>query len=843
MCKIIPFKLISSSIIHISVCYLSKNFGSMTQTISSKYPFGFILLCSILALAFSASSQITQTIRGTIVDAESHFPLPGVTILLLSDTVNLRAASTDVKGNFELVKVALGRHSIKLSSIGYESRQLDNILLNSGKETVLSIALVESILQMDAAEIKVSRDGEALNEMATVSARQFDVSETDRYAGSRGDPARMASNFAGVQGADDSRNDIVIRGNSPQGVLWRIENIDIPNPSHFSIPGTGGGPVAILNNKILANSDFFTGAFPAEYGNSIAGVFDVKMRNGNASKHQFSGQFGFLGTEVLAEGPINREKSSSYLLSYRYSTASIFKLLGIDIGTSATPKYQDGALRIALPQKNGGIVAIWGMAGASSVDILISDQKEPERNIFGDNDRDQYFKSRMAIGGVSWSKPINEKTFVKVVVAGSHDRQISDHKQVYRHLNPDNTYIIDSLPDLMGYNFVQNKASNAILINTKLSKKHTLKAGLNTDMFFWNYTDSIRVVDTAAANYYDFHHRWGSKDQGILVQPFLQWKWKISDAWTFNAGIHNQYFTLNNSQSWLEPRLGIKHVTKKGHAFSIGLGRHSQMQPTYLYFYQPYEDQNGQPAQYNRDMGFTRSDHLILAYDKIIGKVLRFKIETYYQKLRNIPVTENSSSFSLVNSGAGFSRFFPDSLNNKGTGRNYGVEITLEKFFSRGYFFLISASFFESFYTGSDGVERDTDFNGNYAWNILIGKEWKLSKNIGLVTGTKVTMAGGRRYGPADIAASNAVQEIVYVDNLRNTLQFEDYFRTDLKLNLKWNRPKVTHELGIDLVNITGQKNVLSLTYAPDESNDPNASIRKDYQLGFLPIFFYRIDF
>ncbi|MCB0760409.1 MAG: TonB-dependent receptor [Flavobacteriales bacterium] len=820
----------------------------MNGTLRFHLPYGLLtrILFSCAMVWFmgaQAQGQITQTIRGTVVDSESKFPLPGVTVQLLSDTSQLLATASDVNGKFELTKVRVGRHKVKFSFIGYQSRVLDNVIVNSGKETVLNISLEEAVTQIEAAEIQVTRDGEALNEMATVSARQFDVAETDRYAGSRGDPARMASNFAGVQGADDSRNDIVVRGNSPQGILWRLENIDIPNPNHFSIPGTGGGPVAVLNNKFLSNSDFFTGAFPAEYGNSIAGVFDVNMRNGNAAKHQFSGQFGLLGTEVLAEGPINREKSSSYLVSYRYSTASLFQLLGIDIGTSAVPKYQDGAFRISLPQKNGGVLALWGIGGASSVDILISDQEQPERNIFGDNDRDQYFKSRMAIGGLSWSQPLNERTYVKAVIAGSHDRQISHHELVHRHLDANEFYVVDSLVDLMGYNFIQNKVSNALLINSKISKKHILKAGMNTDVFFWNYTDSIRTLDSASANFYQFQHRWGSEDAAALIQPYIQWKWKPNDNWVINAGLHNQFFTLNNSQSWLEPRLGVRHIMRGGHTLSLGVGRHSQLQPTYLYFYQPYSDAGGKPAQYNRNMDFTRSDHVVLAYDKLLGKTMRIKVETYYQRLYNIPVTMNPSSFSLVNTGAGFSRFFPDSLENTGTGKNYGVEITLEKFFSKGYFFLVSASVFESFYTGSDGVERDTDFNGNYAWNALGGKEWSINEAWSIVTGGKVTMAGGRRYGPADIVASNAAREVIYVDSLRNSLQFRDYFRADLKINVKWNRPKATHELGVDLVNITNQKNVLKLTYAPDESNDPQASIREEYQLGFLPIFFYRVDF
>ena len=208
--------------------------------------------------------------------------------------------------------------------MGYEPRVLEGIVVVSGRPVVLEVSMNESVVAIEAAEVSATESGEVMNEMATVSARAFTVEETDRYAGSRGDPARMASNFAGVQGADDSRNDIVVRGNSPSGVLWRIEGVDLPNPNHFSVPGTGGGPVAIINNKTLANSDFFTSAFPAEFGNSTAAVFDLKLRNGNQEHWHGSAQLGFLGTEVLAEGPLNREKRSSLLINYRYSTAVIF---------------------------------------------------------------------------------------------------------------------------------------------------------------------------------------------------------------------------------------------------------------------------------------------------------------------------------------------------------------------------------------------------------------------------------------------------------------------------------------------------------------------------------------
>jgi len=785
-------------------------------------------------------TQVTQNIVGEVVDSESQFPLPGVTIQLLSDST---LAATDFNGNFEFNSVPVGRHKLVFSFIGYQERVVDNVIVNSARETVINMTLEEMVMEIDAAEIAATRNGEARNDMATVSARQFDVIETDRYAGSRGDPARMASNFAGVQGADDSRNDIVVRGNSPQGVLWRLDGIDMPNPNHFSIPGTGGGPVSILNNKILGNSDFYTGAFPAEFGNSVAGVFDLKMRNGNARKHEFSGQFGFLGTELLAEGPISKKKGSSYLGNFRYSTLSMFSSLGIDIGTSAVPEYADGFFRTNFPTKKGGNISIWGMGGRSSVDIVISDQIEPERNIFGENDRDQYFRTQMGIVGLTSSRALNENLFIRQTFALAHERQNSHHELVYRHLNTSNQYVNDSLVDLLNYTFEQNKASYSFYLNNKINKKLSVKAGVIVDGYMWNYFDEVFNVDIDSADYYSWDNRWNAQEGAVFLQSYIQGRYRPNDDWTFVAGLHNQYFSLNRSVSWVEPRIGIKRALPNGQMLSFGAGMHSQMQPTYMYFYHKDEDSFGNPIHHNRNMGFTRSNHYVLAYDRLLGKNMRLKAEAYYQSLSEIPVEVSPSSFSLVNTGAGFSRFFPDSLQNTGTGVNYGVELTIEKFFSNKYFFMFTASLFDSKYVGSDGVERNTDYNGGYTFNALGSKEWTINETSSIVTGLKITRAGGKWYGPVDVGASNLEREVIYVDSARNSIQFNDYFRMDLKINYKANRLKVTHEIGLDLVNITGQENVLKLTYAPDESNDPENSVREEYQLGFLPVFYYKIDF
>ena len=804
---------------------------------------GYTLLTLLLLPLICCSQNLTQTIKGKIIEKESHYPLIGATVILLSDSSKLNGATTDVDGNFRIEKVPVGRHKIKVSFVGYYDAILSNVEVNSSKEVVLNIPLEESAVGLSDVVVYATHDGDASNEMAVVGARSFTVEETQRYAGSRGDPARMASNFAGVQGADDSRNDIVIRGNSPQALLWRLEGINIPNPNHFNIPGTAGGPISMINNKTLANSDFFTGAFPAEYGNSVAGSFDLKLQNGNNEKHERSGQFGFLGTEIFAEGPLSKNHTSSYLLSYRYSTLAIFNTLGIDIGTNSVPRYQDMAFKFNFPMKNRSVISVFGLGGKSDVDIRISDQKEPDRNIYGDNDKDQYFKSKSGVLGVSYKHSVNSTSFLSATVAVSDEIVNSFDNSVYRHLDSNNQYVVDSLQTLLNYTFKQSKVSGYLLYSRKVQKAGTFNAGLSSDLYLFRFQDSIRNVDTGSPDYYKWRVRWNNKDQSLLLQPFVQWKYMLSEKTELLLGIHSQYFSMTKSFVTAEPRAGLKWKLNHGQTISAGVGMHSQIQPTYLYFYGQTNDANGNPIPENKNMDFTRSVHYVLNYEKFLGSDIRLKSEVYYQELYRVPVEKSSSSFSLLNTGAGFSRFFPGTVVNEGVGKNYGAELTIEKFFSKGYLFLVTGSLFESKYQGSDKVWRDTDFNGNYIFNALFTKEWILKSRNTISLGGKVTTAGGRRYGPVDLTASERQKEVVYVDATRNSQQFRPYFRTDVRISYKVNRPRVTHEVAVDLVNILSTKNILKLTYSPDASDPSVSAVREEYQLGFLPLFYYRIDF
>ncbi|MEY4288974.1 MAG: hypothetical protein RLZZ30_1062, partial [Bacteroidota bacterium] len=540
-----------------------------------------LFLCLPVVQLFAQTP--TQTVRGKVFDSETNFPLNAVKISIeVNDGKQYRALSTP-EGTWEIAKVPVGKYELTASYAFYDSKAM-TIEVSSGRELILQIPLQEKISDKGEVKVVTKKRGEVINEMALLSAQQFSVAETNRYPGSRMDPARMASNFAGVNGADDSRNDIVVRGNSPLGVIYRVEGIDIPNPNHFAIAGSSGGPVSIINNKILGNSDFFMSAFPAEYGNSTSGVFDLKLRNGNNKQHEFTGQFGFLGTEFLAEGPLSKNGKSSFLAMGRYSTLSLFQTLGIQIGTSAIPVYGDGAFKFNWQLKNGGQLSLFAIGGASNIAIKISDKTQYSQEFYGEGDRDQYFGTSMSTTGMNYKKTLSEKTYISSTVAFSREEQHTNHDYLRgRHVDlATNTIQFDTLYAMMAYKYTIRKISSYTAINHKINKQHLLKAGLIIDLMNMHFLDSCL---TNLDNENSWQVRWNYQGNAALIQPFVQWKWRINENMDFSAGLHAQYFTLSNSLSPLEPRIGWKYRMKGNQAIFAGGGLHSQTQPYYTYAY------------------------------------------------------------------------------------------------------------------------------------------------------------------------------------------------------------------------------------------------------------------
>ncbi|MBY0426864.1 MAG: hypothetical protein K2Q22_14615, partial [Cytophagales bacterium] len=565
-------------------------------------------------------------------------------------------------------------------------------------------------------------------------------------------------------------------------------------------------------------------------------------------------QFGFLGTELAAEGPISKKNRSSYLVAGRYSTLALFQALNISIGTSAVPRYWDGAYRFNFPTKKAGIFTLWGVGGSSSIDIILSKFTKKTADLYADNNRDQYFSTFMHTHGLAHTYAFNNSSFIKTTLNFSEQGINFNHNFIFRQ--PNFTPYQPLVPLLGGFSR-EYRTTLTSYFNKKIDSRNSFRTGFFITRYDENLQDSVRGVqrgDTIPGQLSakPWKNRMNYRGNFYLYQAYFQWKWRATEKITINPGIHVQYLDLNGSFA-VEPRLGIRWDFIPKHTLSFGYGLHSQMQATYLYFTKTdslyangTKTINSSRELSNHNLGFTRTHHFVLGYDYVIRKDLRIRFETYYQYLFNIPVYPFASSTSLVNQGATFSRFFPIyNMVNTGNGQNYGLELTVEKFFSKRYFVLFTGSLFQSEYQGSNGVWRNTDYNGNFATNMLGGYEIKFDKveKHSLTLSGKITFAGGRRYSPVDSARSAQNYDVVAQDDAVNTKQFRNYFRFDIRLAYKYNAKKVTHEITFDLINVFNTQNLLSFTYSPDPSNPQADPLVPNYQLGRLPLFYYKIDF
>jgi CarboxypepD_reg-like domain/TonB-dependent Receptor Plug Domain len=778
-----------------------------------------LFIISLFVSCLSYAQNNTQNIRGIIIDKLSQVPLKGASVQITSLQ---KGTTTDSLGKFTIPNIAPDRYDVKISCAGYKTITIPNIVVTSGKEVLLDIAIEENFNQLSEVVVKSSNKGGSINKLATVSARTFSMEEVNRYAGGRSDPARLAANFAGVSTPDDSRNDIVIRGNSPVGVLWRIDGMNVTNPNHFASVGTTGGAVSALNTNLLKSSDFFTSAFPAEYGNAIAGVFDLGFRNGNNKKRETTVQVGVItGLEATTEGPFSKNSDASYLVGYRYALAGVAQKLGVNIGTTATPSYQDLSFKLNSGTSKLGKFSMFGILATSTINI----SGGTTNTLYG-NGNQVDFNSKIGIIGLNHFKQINKKSFISSTIGINYS---GTDQTGYGTDRPTSTDYIKEVSNVAktSYNFSST-------YNTKINSRLFFKAGIQDEVIgldlFYKTKDNINQP---------YKQVWDYNSSTNLTQAYAHLKYNFTEKLTINAGMHSQIFFLNNSTA-VEPRLGLVYNISNKSSFNFGYGLHAQMQPINVYFLQSTVA-NGNTVYNNKNLDFTKSHHIVLGYNIQPVSDWRIKTEVYYQSIYNVPITTSSSSYSMLNTGATFKTDLQDSLINNGTGKNYGVELTIEKFFSKGYYGLFTSSLYSSKYTASDDMERNTAFNGRYVFNFLAGKEWKLGldKRNKISLDFKFTNAGGRAFTPIDLTTSIALGSEQLSTNAYSSY-YDNYYRMDLKAGYTLNssKRKISHTFSLDLQNITNHKNVFSQSY-----DDRDQSINTTYQLGFFPNVVYKMQF
>ncbi|MBC8374945.1 MAG: TonB-dependent receptor [FCB group bacterium] len=772
-----------------------------------------ILVCSI-SLAWA--QPLTQTIKGKVLDQDTQEPLIGANVIVLG-IEPVRGATTDQNGLFWIDRIPVGRYDLKTSYIGFEPQVLPEILVSSAKEVVVNFQLVQSILETEQVIVEGTTSKEIpQNSMAVVSARTFTVEEARRYAGGMDDPARLASSFAGVSTGAAQDNAIIVRGNSAKGLLWQVEGVRVPSPNHFpDINVAGGGFVSVLSSHVLGNSDFYTGAFPAEYGNALAGVFDMKLREGNTETTEYTFQAGVLGIDAAAEGPIPGSEKASYLFNYRYSTFALIKGL---IPSEQIPEYTDYAFKFVLPTKNFGKFSIWGLGSND----LNAEPEEADSSLWTVPwDRVSYdLEMGMDVLGLTHKYLATQNTYINTNIVRTEQHSAMNMYRLNDELILQDNYL------------AENKSGTVTLssyVNTRFSRRHTNRTGVIFDRLNYHFDQQAALDNTLPLT-----RLVDQNDVAYLTQVYSQSRFGLSPKLELNTGVHIQHFSVNDEMT-IEPRLGVTWKIDPTRFLSLGYGDHSQMEELRVYFIEQFK--NGVTIKPNQNLGLSKAHHLVLAYQQKLSLNTIIKVEPYIQLAYNVPVIQDSS-FSMLNFTQDLS--FNSPLVNDGLGHNYGLDVTLERYLSNNMYFLITASMFESKYTGGDGIERETRYATKYVVNGLMGKEYLLGRTKENILGLnfKLKVAGGARRSPTDILKTIAAQEIISDESRAFEEQDTDKAMLDISVTFRKNKAKYSSVWALQLMNALGS---------------PTASCYEfDYELGqvqlveeviVVPSLSYKIEF
>lgn len=776
------------------------------------FPLLFLTLCAQ-----------AQTLRGTIRAADDGQPITGATVTVFgskSETAPISLASNP-EGEFSFEGLRVGYYRCEVIALGYEPRYLTEIQVTAGKEQVLEIDLRRSNATLPEVTIAATQTGK--RPMQPLSEIPLTRDQTLRFPAMFFDPGRLAAAYPGVSQTDDGTNMMSIRGNSPAMLRWRIEGLDIVNPNHlpnagtiYDAPTAASGGVLMFSAQMLDNSSLLTGAFPAGYGDAVAGVMDMNLRNGNTRQHEFTAQAGLVGLDLAAEGPMKKGKDNSYLFNYRYSTVGLLGQLGVSFGDEQI-NFQDLSFKLNLNGKKGGKYAIFGLAGLSENTFR---HKEDTSEIKYDKERyDIDFQSRTGVVGGSGRWRLNARNSLKAVLAYSSQR--NDWKKqlpAESEANNSDARVEERIGASLEWRLalLQNQFSAGVQAYRNYFAGHV----------FYERKPAPIGPDNVVIYNRDLAY--------INAQPWLRWDWTARNG-RLNTQLSAQ-FHYNDVYGHFDPapRGLLTYRINSKHKISASAGLYKQDAPVWM----QYKDARILPIE--NIVPYISSFQTGIRHTWNPVPFWKISAEIFTQNTQNIPGF-NSPGNSLLNTPE-FIAEFPI-LRSNTTARNYGLELGAERNLQTGWFLAVNGTLLQSEYQTDGGQWLDSRWDIGHMANVTFGKEWQREKTATLTrtigVGIRGVWSGGFREPDIDYAASEAENRTVYNESQGYYRKYPDYFRADIRVY--WKRSlgdRRNSTFALDLQNLTGQQNLAYHYYDPYRNNVVNK-----YQLGTIPNFSWRVEF
>jgi hypothetical protein len=760
---------------------------------------GGIWACLLTLTTLSyAQNELTQTIRGRVLDAVTNAPIPSASVILSTKNDGI---VSNTEGVFRFEKIAVGRYDLTARCVGFQSITVQNIVVESGKETIVELKMTASTTLLDSFEVRSTTA-----DIAKIGLAQSVNMETlQRIPANFSDVARMLTTVAGVASESDAANHISVRGLSPNALQWYLEGAEIVNPNHLSNAATSsdratqnGGGVSIFSTQVLERADFYKGSTPTDFGNALGGAIDVHFRKGNDEHQETTLGVGLIGLDVATEGVFSKKSKASYLINYRYSTVGLLSKLGVPLGDEASA-FQDISFKLNFPTQKLGEFAIFGMGGISE-NIFI--HKKRADWLTQKDSQDITFKNKMGAVGVSHSVRLNTHTKWETVAALS---------ALESSRNSVGLSALELPLAVIDFSNIQRKIFVKSQINHQL-KGGVLSAGLVIKNEFIDKRDSYRTKSFIGVEGL-------SKGEGMIYMPFVDFAGKMGSKWAYSVGLRTNYFSFTKKTS-VEPTAMLQFDMSKTQSLKLTYSRQSQLLSPEQYF-----RTNSAKQYFYGDEDFIKSDNLNLTYSFQFANKIQLTATAFGQKYINIFVVDPQfpprDYWSILDGFGGNGNYG----GMAGSAQSIGIEANVSQNNQNGWFWQVNATLFDATFKEPFRT-RSMAYNSKYIFNGYIGKEWALGsrKNRFFGVGSRTILRGGNQ--PLN-SPYNGTQR-----------QVADYFRSDLNVYLKKNHKKWSSVVQLDIQNVTNRLNEQYYYY--------DTFLQKQtpqYQLGLLPNLSYRITF
>lgn len=751
-----------------------------------------LLLLSLLILSSSIFAQKVK-VYGTVSNVLNNEPIPFANVILEGKNLG---ATTDIDGNFELNDVEPGTYNFRCSYIGFELSSKSEIRVSPNKNLRLNFQLSENTQLID--EVQITANTFNKTEESPTSLRTINASEIYRSPGGDRDISKVIANLPGVSTAPSFRNDIIIRGGAPSENRFYLDGVEIPNINHFATQGSSGGPVGIINVNLIREVDFYSGAFPANRGNVLSSVMELKQIEG--SDESLSGAFSVGSSDAGLSINTPLGEKSTMLLSVRRSYLQfLFQALQLPF----LPTYNDLQFKFThKPNKKNqfNIIALAAL-DEFSLNTSVNDNIDDSLTLA----RNNYILDNLPVNeqwnytiGTTW-KHFFEQSNLFVVASRSHLNNSAT--KYFKNIEIEENKLLDYQSEE-----IENK-TRAEYNFRKESIKYNVGVGLDHVTYINETFNKLPFFTKNVSSEFSFI-KYSAFAQ--LSKTYLNGKLVGS----LGARVDNNSFTKSESAPNFSPRASASYKLGKKSSLNANVGRFFQL-PSYTVL--GYTDSLGQFL--NQDVDYIQCDHAVFGYEYNPSDYSKITLEGFYKQYDNYPFSVNDS-VSLANLGGDFGVIGNEDVSSISQGKSYGLEFLAQQKLSKSIYGILSVTYYKSLFEDKDQELIPSSWDNRYILNLAAGKKFKGNIELGM----KFRYSGGAPYTPFDLATTSNrevwdVSQQGYVDyNNVNSERLEDIHTLDIRVDKKWFFKSWSLNAYIDIQNIYNNK----IKLRSDVSNNPD---------------------